>query len=69
MRRKQAAGLDPENFSAWSDRMERRLKQAVWITAVLLVVSQAALQIPALRHGLSAADRLEGVSYAKGSGR
>lgn len=69
MRRKNAAGISPERFLALSEKIERRLKQAVCVLAVLLVLSQAVMQVPSVRHWLSAADRLEGASFTQGSGR
>jgi len=60
--------LEPETFAAWSDRAEKRIKQAIWIIAVLVLLFQGALQAPAIRSWLSPTDRLEGTAYARGSG-
>lgn len=69
MRSKRAPGIAPDDFPAWSDKIEMRLKQAIWMTAVLLILFQALLQIPAVRHWLSAADRLEGTAFTHRSGQ
>jgi len=72
MVRNKAAEIFAENFSHFADRFERWLKRAICILAALVVLSQAAMQVPAVRHFLSAADRLEGEAYTQsmqGSGR
>jgi hypothetical protein len=69
MRRKFAAEISPERFLHISDAIERRLKQAVLLLTALLILSQAVMQVPSVRHWLSAADRLEGASFTQGSGR
>jgi hypothetical protein len=55
------------DFLTWSDRAERRLKQAVWCLAVLLLLAQTLLQYPAVRSWLTATERWEGVEFAPAS--
>jgi len=72
MSHSKAAENFTERFSHFADRFERWLKRAICILAALAVLSQAAMQVPAVRHFLSAADRLEGEAYRQsmqGSGR
>lgn len=55
---------NPEpKFSAWSDSVERYLRKGVIVLAVLLCLSQAALQFPAVRYWLTTTDESEGVPF------
>ncbi|WP_276351697.1 hypothetical protein [Cohnella caldifontis] len=58
-----------DSFETWWKRVDRGLRTAVWILAVLLLLFQSALQSPAIRSFWSSADRLEGIPYAQDPGR
>jgi hypothetical protein len=60
---------DPQKFAEWSDRVEKLIRKGLWLLIVLLLLFQSALQVPVIRNWLSPTDRLEGISYVKGSGR
>lgn len=64
--RKQAP--DPASFTAWSDRVERRLRKCVLALVILLVAAQAAMQSPVVRSWLSPTERAEGIVYDGGHG-
>jgi hypothetical protein len=57
------AACDKEEFVAWSERIERIIVKAIKLLVVLLIVSQLALQVPALRHWLTTTDDAEGIPY------
>lgn len=50
-----------ELFLTFSDRVELWIKRGIIVLVALLLLSQAALAVPALRHVLASADRHEGV--------
>ena len=55
---------NPEpKFTAWSDSVERCLRRAIVILAVLLCLSQLVLQFPAARYWLTTTDESEGVPF------
>lgn len=47
-------------FLKFSDRVENWLRRALILTLVLVVMFQAALSIPEVRHIISSAERHEG---------
>jgi|GEM_PF-3376455 len=59
---------DPASFSAWSDRVEKRLRRCILILVILLVAAQAAMQSPIVRSWLSPTERAEGNLYDGGHG-
>ncbi|MFD0670449.1 hypothetical protein [Cohnella sp. GCM10027633] len=62
MREQQDRNPEP-TFSAWSDRIESYIRGGIIVLAVLLVLSQAVLQIPAARYLLTTTDESEGVPF------
>lgn len=61
MKNRVKADAYTELFLYFSERVEFWLKRGVIAVAVLLLLLQAALQFPAIRHLLASADRHEGV--------
>ncbi|XID94240.1 hypothetical protein ACF3MZ_06875 [Paenibacillaceae bacterium WGS1546] len=61
-------GNGPDDFPAWSDRIEKRLRAAAKWLAVLLIAAQLALQVPAIRHWITATDDSKGIPLRE-SGR
>ncbi|MEF2964376.1 hypothetical protein V3851_00920 [Paenibacillus sp. M1] len=56
-------------FLKFSERAERWLKKAAIVLFVLLCLFQAALRVPAVRHLLASADKLEGSPVHRTDGR
>lgn len=58
---KKKADAYTELFLAFSDQVELWIKRGIIALVLLLLLSQAALSVPALRHVMASADRHEGV--------
>ncbi|WP_181592956.1 hypothetical protein [Paenibacillus sp. YN15] len=58
-----------ELFKTFSAAVERRLLHIAAVLAVLLVVAQLLLQIPAVRHALLRVERLEGTPFPVQEGK
>jgi hypothetical protein len=52
-----------DDFTLWSNRMERILKRGIKTLAILLVLLQLVLQFPGVRHRLTTTDGPEGVPF------
>ncbi|MEK0314156.1 hypothetical protein [Cohnella sp. 56] len=50
----------------WIDRADRYLRMAAVGGAILLILSQLILRVPAIRHALVPTERYEGISYSTG---
>lgn len=61
MHSKKKADAYTELFLTFSDRVELWIKRGIIVLVALLLLSQAVLSVPALRHVLASADRHEGV--------
>lgn len=57
------ASRNKQPFAAWSNRVERRIIQAIGILLVLLVFSQMILQIPAVSERFTPPGQTEGIPY------
>lgn len=57
------ASRKEQSFVAWSNRVERRILQAIGILLVLLVFSQMILQIPAVSERFTPPGQTEGIPY------
>lgn len=52
--------------SGWTERVDRYLRFALMAGAVLLVLSQLALRLPAVRQVIVPHERLQGIPYDAG---